>query len=76
MSTLGLNQDDDDEQPRRRFVLSPGAVVQIVIYVIAIALAYSALDKRVTVLESRYDRIAQDLQEIRGDVKILIQRRP
>ena len=75
MTTLGLTDTDDDQQPRgRRFAMSTSTVVQIVIYVIAIAMAYSALDKRITVLESKYDRIAEDLQEIRADVKILIRR--
>lgn len=73
MSTLGLNGDDDDQQQvRRRFAISLGTGLQILVYVVAIALAYSSLDKkqavaenaardnaaRITVLESKYERIA------------------
>lgn len=50
--------------------------VQVVIYVIAIVLAYSALDKRITTLEVQYDRIAEDVREIKADVKKLLTRTP
>ena len=54
--------------------LAPGAVVQIVVYTIVLALAFSALDKRITTLEVQYDRVVQDLQEIKSDVKQLLAR--
>lgn len=49
-----------------------GVVVQIVVYVITIVLAYSALDKRISSNEMKYDRIAEDVKEIKADVKKLV----
>lgn len=57
-----------------RLRVSPGVVVQIVIYVVALMLTYSALDKRIAALEIKYDAIAQDLAEIKADTKLLLQR--
>jgi F0F1-type ATP synthase membrane subunit b/b' len=57
-----------------RLRIAPGTVVQIVVYVIALVLTYGALDKRIAALEIKYDRIAQDLAEIKADTKQLLQR--
>jgi hypothetical protein len=48
------------------------ALLQIIVYVITLTLAYSTLDKRIARLEDKYDRIATDLAEIRSDVKQLL----
>lgn len=40
-------------------------------WLVAALLAYGAVEARVRVLEDRYDRIVDDLREIKGDVKAL-----
>jgi hypothetical protein len=55
-----------------RVRVSYGALLQIIVYVITLTLAYSTLDKRIARLEDKYDRIATDLAEIRADVKQLL----
>jgi hypothetical protein len=57
-----------------RLRVSPGLVVQIVVYVIALMLTYSALDKRIAALEARYEQISDDIREVKSDIKVLLQR--
>lgn len=54
--------------------VSPGLVVQIIAYVIALMLTYTALDTRVTRLEVKGDRTAEDIGEIKRDIKELLAR--
>lgn len=49
-------------------------VTQVIIYVITIMLAYSALDKRITAVEVKYDMLAADVAEIKADIKTLLRR--
>ena len=42
----------------------------------AALLAYGAVEARVRVLEDRYERIVNDISEIKSDVKTLIRNRP
>lgn len=46
-----------------------GVLLQIIVYIVTLTLAYSALDKRISRLEDRYDRILLDLGEIKADVR-------
>lgn len=57
-----------------RFRVSVTIAVQVVAWVAAVVLAYGAVNARVSVLEDRYQRIEQDIREIKGDVKALLQR--
>lgn len=40
-------------------------------WLVAVMLAYGAVDARVKVLEDRYERIREDLSEIKGDLKAI-----
>lgn len=44
---------------------------QVIGWVVAALLAYGAVEARVRVLEDRYERIKEDLSEIKSDVKAL-----
>ena len=48
----------------------------IIGWVGAALLAYGAVEARVRVLEDRYERIIQDIGEIKSDVKTLIRQQP
>lgn len=48
--------------------------LQVGVWIITVMLAYGALNERISVLEYKYDRMQQDLSEIKGDVKILVRR--
>jgi hypothetical protein len=65
---------DQDRDNLSRARINLAQVTQVVIYVVTIMLAYSALDRRITTLEVKYDRIAEDLREIKADVKVLLER--
>lgn len=41
-------------------------------WVVAALLAWGAVEARVRVLEDRYERVAADIAEMKGDVKALI----
>jgi hypothetical protein len=43
-------------------------------WIIAALLAYGAVDRRVAVLETKYDVVEKQLNEIRSDVKELLRR--
>jgi hypothetical protein len=43
-------------------------------WIIAALLAYGAVDRRVSVLETKYDVVEKQLNEIRADVKELLRR--
>jgi hypothetical protein len=44
--------------------------------IITAFLAYSAIDRRVALVEAKYDSIQQQLLELRSDVKELLRRQP
>jgi hypothetical protein len=50
--------------------LTPRFVLQVIVYVIVVVMAYSALDKRIAALEARFEEI----REMRADIKVLLQR--
>ena len=50
------------------------ALVVLVGWIVSAVLAYGAVDARVKVLEDRYLRMAQDIQEIKSDVRQLVAR--
>lgn len=41
---------------------------------VTVTLAYGAVTNRLSVLETKYDRIAEDLRDIKADLKILLHR--
>lgn len=45
---------------------------QIGVWVVLVLLAYGTVNTRLQVLEVKYDRIAQDISEMRADVKALL----
>jgi hypothetical protein len=50
-------------------------VLTVIGWIVAVLLAYGAVNVRVAVLETKYDRLTQDIGEIKSDVKTLLQRR-
>lgn len=75
MLTLGLSDPRSPDEPGAARV-DIGTIVQLVVYVVAVTLAYASLSERITKLEVKYDRIAQDIAEIKADLKTLLERRP
>jgi hypothetical protein len=57
-----------------RFKVSGQTLLQLAVWLVSIMLAYGALNERISVLEVKYDRMQQDLGEIKGDVKQLLRR--
>lgn len=47
-------------------------IAQVGVWVVLVLLAYGELNTRLQVLEVRYDRIAEDIAEMRADVKALL----
>lgn len=65
------------EKRSASFSISWNVFVQIVAWLVASLLTYSAINARVSVAEDRINDIKSQLQEIRTDVKsILLQRKP
>ena len=54
---------------------STPVMAQLAVWIVTIMLAYSALNARITTLEVKYDRLTQDISEIKSDVKQLLQRK-
>lgn len=50
-------------------------LVQLIVWLITLMLAYGNINTRLQVLEVKYDRMTQDVQEIKGDVKELLRTR-
>lgn len=46
---------------------------QVAMWLVIVLLAYGTINTRLQVLEVKYDRIAQDISEMRADVKMLLQ---
>lgn len=47
-------------------------IVWVVTTVVTVTLAYGAVTSRLSVLEVKYDRLYQDIAEIKSDVKTLL----
>lgn len=47
-------------------------IAQVGVWVVLVLLAYGELNTRLQVLEVKYDRIAEDISEMRADVKALL----
>ena len=59
------------------FKLRWDVIVTVCAWLVGGMLAYGALDARIRVLEAQYEGVAQDLREIKSDIKLLLtQRRP
>ena len=52
------------------------AITVVVTWLVTAMLAYGAIDARLQVLEDRYERVVDDLREIKADVKALLKRSP
>lgn len=48
-------------------------IATVVAWLVGGVLAYGSLDGRIKVLETKYERMAEDVREIKADVKYLIQ---
>jgi hypothetical protein len=72
---LGLNIDGEQRQDPdgSRFRVKWETVLG---WIIAALLAYGAVDRRVSVLETRYETIEHQMRELRADVKELLRRQP
>lgn len=57
-----------------RFKVSWTQVVVLVGWLVTALMAYGAVDSRVKVLEDRYDRLFQDVKDIKSDVRYLVER--
>lgn len=64
------------EQPETngRIKLTWPQIVAFIGWLSVALLAYGAVDARVRVLEDRYERVFQDLADIKTDVRTLLQR--
>lgn len=57
-----------------RLRISTPTLIQVAIWIVTVTLAYGALSERITTLEVKYDRLVQDVAEIKADVKQLLKR--
>jgi hypothetical protein len=57
-----------------RFRVNFELAIQVLAMLAAVFLAYGALDRRVSVLEDRLERLYPEIQEIKTDVKTLLRR--
>jgi hypothetical protein len=58
------------DRGRSRYDWTTAALTGVA-WLVAVLLAYGAVDARVAVLEDRYERIREDLSEIKGDLKAI-----
>ena len=54
--------------------IDPSLAVQLIVWLVAALLTYSAINARVAVVESQMHTFRQDLVEIKEDVKSLLRR--
>lgn len=54
--------------------IDPSIALQIVAWVVAVIVAYGMVRADVAVLQTKYDRLAQDISEIKTDVRELLNR--
>jgi hypothetical protein len=57
-----------------RIKIEPSVLLQIVIYLAMLGVAWGALNARIDAMQSRYDEVMQDVREMRGDIKLILQR--
>lgn len=62
------------DQSNGRIKLTWPQIVAFIGWLAMAFLAYGAVDTRVKVLEDRYDRLFQDVREMKADLKFLVQR--
>ncbi|MGH8187393.1 MAG: hypothetical protein ACREUC_12600 [Steroidobacteraceae bacterium] len=55
--------------------VSWGVVQTIAAWVVSALVAWGVVQARIAVLEDRYDRMSEDVREIKQDVKILLKGR-
>lgn len=58
----------------QRIKVSTQVALTIVGWVVAVLLAYGAMNARVAVIEDRVNRIYADISEIKADVKTLVRK--
>ena len=66
-----MGRDTSDHAIARDFTV----LKQVIAWVVAVLIAYGALQARVSVLEERVNRLSSDIQEIKQDVKTLLLRK-
>jgi len=59
-------------EPNGRIKVSVSLLMQIAVWLVSVLLAYGALSTRLSVLEDRYERMVNDVSEIKSDVKRLL----
>lgn len=60
------------ESPRLR--VNYALLLQLLLILVSVALAYGRLNERISLLEDRYLRTSTDISEIKSDVKELLRR--
>ena len=58
--------------PNGKLKLDPTLAVQAVSWVVAVLLAYGMIRADVAVLQTKYDRVMQDITEIKIDIRELL----
>ena len=48
-------------------------IATVVAWLVGGLLAYASLDGRIKVLETKYERVADDIKEIKSDIKLILQ---
>jgi hypothetical protein len=64
-------RDTNPDPITRNFTVA----VQVIAWLVGVLLAYGALSTRVAVTEAKVSTIQDDMREIKGDVKQLLQRK-
>lgn len=66
-----MSRDTSEDTITRNFTIAG----QVIAWLVGVLLAYSALSTRVAVTEARVSTIQDDMREIKGDIKQLLQRK-
>lgn len=67
--------EDGIELAEGRVRFAPAVVIQLVVYVVSIVLAYGALDRRITALEAQRQSDAQRLERMENKIDRLLELR-
>ena len=59
--------------PNGKVKIDPTLAVQAVVWVVGVLLAYGAINADVAVLQTKYDLMMTDVQEIKVDLRELLQ---